>query len=228
MTTVMRPTRLSTASTVQRVAVPATQQEQRSARPSVPTAAAQQPVGTSPSPATNEVSEDEGQRRVGGQRSLLRSSDNVPAGTTSFYPSKDVSSGGGRMIEPAPPTQEEPQGAGERVTLNAHLDVRVTHGEHDAIKRRATVLGVKPSTWARAVLRDALDERRHEVEALAAHAAVPRPAPELARAVEQVRRVGVNLNQVMRAGTAVDEDILHDVLAAVAEVRSLLKDEVSL
>ena len=228
MTTVMRPTRLLTASTVQRVAIPATQQEQRSARPSVPTAAAQQPVGTSPSPATNEVREDEGQRRVGGQRSLLRSSDNVPAGTTSFYPSKDVSSGGGRMIEPAPPTQEEPQGAGERVTLNAHLDVRVTRGEHDAIKRRATVLGVKPSTWARAVLRDALDERRHEVEALAAHAAVPRPAPELAREVEQVRRVGVNLNQVMRSGTAVDEDILRDVLAAVHEVRSLLGDEVAL
>ena len=228
MTTVMRPTRLLTASTVQRVAIPATQQEQRSARPSVPTAAAQQPVGTSPSPATNEVSEDVGQRHVRGQRSLLRSSDNVPAGTTSFYPSKDVSSGGGRMIEPAPPTQEEPQGAGERVTLNAHLDVRVTRGEHDAIKRRATVLGVKPSTWARAVLRDALDERRHEVEALAAHAAVPRPAPELARAVEQVRRVGVNLNQVMRSGTAVDEDILRDVLAAVHEVRSLLGDEVAL
>ena len=228
MTAVVRPTRLLTASTVQRVAVPATQQEQRSARPSVPTAAAQQPVGTSPSPATNEVSEDEGQRRVGGQRSLLRSSDNVPAGTTSFYPSKDVSSGGGRMIEPAPPTQEETQGAGECVTLNAHLDVRVTRGEHDAIKRRATVLGVKPSTWARAVLRDALDERRHEVEALAAHAAVSRPAPELARAVEQVRRIGVNLNQVVRAGSAVDEDILRDVLAAVAEVRSLLGDEVAL
>ena len=228
MTTVIRPTRLLTASTVQRVAVPATQQEQRSARPSVPTAAAQQPVGTSPSPATNEVREDEGQRHVRGQRSLLRSSDNVPAGTAPFYTSKDVSSGGRRVIEPAQPTQEEPQGAGERVTLNARLDVRVTRGEHDAIKRRATVLGVKPSTWARAVLRDALDERRHEVEALAAHAAVPRPAPELARAVEQVRRVGVNLNQVVRAGSAIDGDILRDVLAAVAEVRSLLGDEVSL
>lgn len=159
---------------------------------------------------------------------MLRLSDNVPAGTAPFYTSKDVSSGGGRVIEPAPPTQEEPQGAGKRVTLNAHLDVRVTRGEHDAIKRRATVLGVKPSTWARAVLRDALDERRHEVEALAAHAAVPRPAPELARAVEQVRRVGVNLNQVVRAGSAIDGDILRDVLAAVAEVRSLLGDEVSL
>ena len=228
MTTVMRPTRLSTASTVQRVAVPASQREQGGALPSVPTTAAVQSAGTSPSPATNEVSEDEGQQRVGGERSLLRSSDNVPAGTASFYPSKDMSSGGRRMIEPAPPTQEATQGAGERVTLNAHLDVRVTRGEHDAIKRRATVLGVKPSTWARAVLRDALDQRRHEVEVLAANAATPRPAPELARAVEQVRRVGVNLNQVVRAGSAVDEDILRDVLAAVAEVRSLLGDEVSL
>ncbi|MGV9216361.1 hypothetical protein [Arcanobacterium canis] len=228
MTTVMRPTHLSTASTVQRVAVPAAQQEQRSARPSVPTAAAQQPVGTSPSPATNEVSEDEGQRRDGGQRSLLRSSDNVPAGTALFYTSKDVISGGRRVLEPAPPTQEGTQGAGECVTLNAHLDVRVTRGEHDAIKRRATVLGVRPSTWARAVMRDALDERRREVEALTAQAAVPRPAPELSRAVEQVRRVGVNLNQVVRSGAAVDEDMLRDVLAAVAEVRSLLGDEVSL
>lgn len=106
--------------------------------------------------------------------------------------------------------------------------MRVTRDEHDAIKRRASVLGVKPSTWARAVMRDALDKRRHEVEALAAQAAVPRPAPELARAVEQVRRVGVNLNQIVRAGTAVDETVLRDVFAAVHEVRSLLGDEVSL
>lgn len=132
------------------------------------------------------------------------------------------------MIEPAPPTKEEAQGAGVRVALNAHLDVRLARAEHDAIKRRASVLDVKPSTWARAVLRDALDVRRHEVEALAAQAAVPRPSPDLARAVEQVRRVGVNLNQVVRSGTAVDEDVLRDVLAAVREVRSLLGDEVSL
>ena len=228
MIIVTRPTSSLPARGAQRAAAPATQQEQRSAHHLVTSSAAVQHGVTSPSPAGRVATEDVGQRRVGGQRSLLRSSDNMPAGTTSFYPSKDVSSGGGRMIEPAPPTQEESQGAGERVTLNAHLDVRVTRGEHDAIKRRATVLGVKPSTWARAVLRDALDERRHEVEALAAHAAVPRPAPELARAVEQVRRVGVNLNQVMRSGTAVDEDILRDVLAAVHEVRSLLGDEVAL
>lgn len=195
---------------------------------SVPAAAAVQPVGTSPSPATNAVSEDEGQRQVGGQRSLLRSSDNLPAGTAPFYTSKDVSSGGRRVIEPAPPTKEEAQGAGARGILDSHLDVRMTRDERDAIKRRASVLGVKPSTWARAVLRDALDERRHEVEALAAQAAVPRPAPELARAVEQVRRVGVNLNQVVRSGMAVDENVLREVLDAVREVRALLGDEVSL
>ena len=232
MSSVIRPTRITAQGTAPRVSARANSTEQsasvRSVRPSVAPSAAVQHGVTSPSPAGRVATEDVGQRRVGGQRSLLRSSDNVPAGTTSFYPSKDVSSGGGRMIEPAPPTQEESQGAGERVTLNAHLDVRVTRGEHGAIKRRATVLGVKPSTWARAVLRDALDERRHEVEALAAQAAVPRPAPELARAVEQVRRVGVNLNQIVRAGTAVDETVLHDVFAAVHEVRSLLGDEVSL
>ncbi|ALD74756.1 hypothetical protein AN946_06455 [Trueperella pyogenes] len=106
--------------------------------------------------------------------------------------------------------------------------MRLTPNELDAIKRRASVLGVKPSQWARAVLRDALDSRRHEVEVLAAQAGMTRPRPELAKAVEQVRRIGVNLNQVVRAGTAVDEDILRDVLDAVREVRALLGDEVSL
>ncbi|WP_442984205.1 plasmid mobilization protein [Schaalia sp. ZJ405] len=155
-------------------------------------------------------------------------SDNAPAGTTPFYTTQDVSAGGRRVIEAAPPTKTVIPGVGERGSLTAHLDVRVTRKEHDAIKRRARVLGVKPSTWARAVLRDALDERRHEVEVLAAQASVPRPSPELARAVEQVRRVGVNLNQVVRTGSVVDEKILVEVLAAFAEVRTLLRDEVAL
>ena len=135
---------------------------------------------------------------------------------------------GGTTNASAPATEETTQGADARVTLDAHLDVRVTRREHDAIKRHADVLGVKPSTWARAVLRDALDARCHEVEVLAAQAAVPRPSPELARAVEQLRRVGVNLNQVVRAGTAVSDELLREVLAALAEVRALLGDEVSL
>lgn len=228
MTTVMRPPRRSSARSAPCVPAPASQQEQGGVLPSVPTTAAAQPVGTSPSPATNEVSEDEGQRRVGGQRSLLRSSDNVPAGTSRVNTPEDVRTGWEHVNAAAPPTKEETLGAGARVTLDSHLDVRVTRDERDAIKRRASVLGVKPSTWARAVLRDALDVRRHEVEALAAQAAVPRPSPEFVRAVEQVRRVGVNLNQVVRSGSAVDEDILRDVLDAVREVRSLLGDEVAL
>lgn len=74
-------------------------------------------------------------------------------------------------------------------------------------------------------MRNALDSRHHEVEALATQAAMPRPPPKLARAVEQIRRVRVNLNRVVRAGSAVDEDILR---GAVAEVRMLLGGEMSL
>lgn len=74
-------------------------------------------------------------------------------------------------------------------------------------------------------MRNALDSRHYEVEALATQAAMPRPPPELARAVEQVSRVRVNLNRVVRAGSAVDEDILR---GAVAEVRMLHGGEMSL
>lgn len=228
MTTVMKHPHRSTAGSAPLIPAPAPEQEQGVAPLSVPTSAAQQRVGTSSSPATNEMSEDEGQRRVGGGESLLDPSDNVPASTTPVYTSEVVKTESRQVIEPAPPTQEETQGQARASPLNAHLDVRVTREERNAIKHRATVLGVRPSTWARAVPRDALDERRHEVEALAAQAAVPRPVPELTRAVEQVRRVGVNLNQVVRSGTSVDEDVLRDGLAAVHGVRSLVGDEVAL
>lgn len=185
-------------------------------------------AATSPPPAVSNANEDVGQRHVRGQRSLLRSSDNMPAGTVVVPPPDVLEEKGGTTNAAAPATEETTQGADARVILDAHLDVRMTRREHDAIKRRATVLGVKASTWARAVLRDALDARSHEEEALAAQAAVPRPSPERARAVEQVRRVGVNLNQVVRAGTAVSDELLREVLAALADVRVLFGDEVSL
>lgn len=228
---VVRPTRITSEGTAPSVSARATSTEQsarvRPVQRSVPTSAAVQQVGTSPSPAGRAATEDEGQRRVGGEeRSDL--SDNAPAGTVVSTPSEVLMERGVDTNVDALPPAEETQGASTRVTLNAHLDVRVTREERDAIKRRATVIGVKPSTWARAVLRDALDARRHEVEALLAQATMPRPSPELARAVEQLRRVGVNLNQVVRAGTAVDEDILRAVLAAVVDVRTQLGDEVSL
>lgn len=229
---VVRPTRLASQGYTPRVSARATSTEQsvrmRPAQPSVAPSAAVQHGVTSPSPAGRVATEDVGQRRVGGERSLLRSSDNRPAGTVAVRPSDVLKERGGTANATAPATEETTQGAGARVTLDAHLDVRVTRGEHDAIKHRADVLGVKPSTWARAVLRDALDARSHEVEVLAAQAAVPRPSPERARAVEQLRRVGVNLNQVARAGTAVDEDLLREVLAVLTDMRASFGDEVSL
>ena len=183
---------------------------------------------TSPSPAGRVATEDVGQLHVGGQRSLLRSSDNRPAGSVVLPPLNVLEEEGGNTNASAPATEETTQGADARVILDAHIDVRVTRTELGAVKREAREFGVKPSTWVRAVLRDALDARSHAVEALAAHAAVPMPSPEKARAVEQLRRVGVNLNQVVRAGTAVSDELLREVLAAVAEVRALFGDEVSL
>ena len=96
--------------------------------------------------------------------------------------------------------------------------------ELDAVRRRARGLGVKPSAWARAVLRDALDTRSHEVRDLAAHAVALRPAPEVSEAVEQLRRVGVNLNQVLRRGDVVDADLLCELRDAVSALRGSLGD----
>lgn len=228
----VRPTRIVSQGMEPHVSARATSTEQsvkaRPVRRSVTSSAAVQHGVTSPSPAVSNANEDVGQRHVRGQRSLLRSSDNMPAGTVVVPPLDVLEEKGGTTNAAAPATEETTQGADARVILDAHLDVRMTRREHDAIKRRATVLGVKASTWARAVLRDALDARSHEEEALAAQAAVPRPSPERARAVEQVRRVGVNLNQVVRAGTAVSDELLREVLAALAEVRAAFGDEVSL
>lgn len=228
----VRPTRIVSQGMEPHVSARATSTEQSvKARPvqrSVTSSAAVQHGVTSPSPAVSNANEDVGHRHVRGQRSLLRSSDNMPAGTVAVPPPDVLEEKGGTTNAAAPATEETTQGADARVILDAHLDVRMTRREHDAIKRRATVLGVKASTWARAVLRDALDARSHEEEALAAQAAVPRPSPERARAVEQVRRVGVNLNQVVRAGTAVSDELLREVLAALADVRVLFGDEVSL
>ena len=228
MIIVTRPTSSLPARGVQRAAAPAPQQEQRSAHHSVTSSAAVQHGVTSPAPAVSNASEDVGQRRVGGERSLLRSSDNRPAGSVVLPHLNVLEEEGGNTNASAPATEETTQGADARVILDAHIDVRVTRTELGAVKREAREFGVKPSTWVRAVLRDALDARSHAAEALAAHVAVPMPSPEQARAVEQLRRVGVNLNQVVRAGTAVSDELLREVLAALADVRVLFGDEVSL
>ena len=228
----VRPARFVSQGMKPRVSARATSTEQsvrmHPAQPSVTSSAAVQHGVTSPSPAGRVATEDVGQRRVGGGRSLLRSSDNRPAGNVVLPPLNVFEEEGGNTNASALATEETTQGADARVILDAHIDVRVTRTEHDAVKCQAREFGVKPSTWVRAVLRDALDARSHAVEALAAHAAVPMPSPEQARAVEQLRRIGVNLNQVVRAGTAVSDELLREVLAVLAELRALFGDEVSL
>jgi len=103
------------------------------------------------------------------------------------------------------------------------LDVRLSKTEREAIRARARILGAKPSAWARAVMLDALDQR-HALEAAMQQTARETPNPELAGAVEQLRRVGVNLNQVLRKGQTVDAGLLRAVFDAVTEVRTALGD----
>lgn len=108
------------------------------------------------------------------------------------------------------------------------LDVRLTETEREAIRLRAHVLGVNPSTWVRGVVLDALDARRDEISRMHL-AAQGSPQPALGAAVEQLRKVGQNLNQALRAihsgdVLAVDDDLLRRVRVAVDDVRASLGD----
>lgn len=103
------------------------------------------------------------------------------------------------------------------------LDVRLTTAEREAIRARARVLGAKPSAWGRAVMLDALDTRGTR-EAVMQQTAHEIPNPELAGAVEQLRHVGINLNQVLRKGQTVDAGPLRAVFDAVNDVRAALGD----
>src|SRR5699024_3846656 len=105
------------------------------------------------------------------------------------------------------------------------LDVRLTVADRDAIRRRAHVLSAAPSAWARAVMLDALDSRSSQVNQLGHSARVEAAAAtSLAPAVEQMRRVRVDLNQALRKGAAVDDSRLHAVMVAADEVRATLGD----
>ncbi|MBN6777559.1 hypothetical protein JRG19_03210 [Pseudoclavibacter alba] len=179
-------------------------------------------TGAVPSPAGSVATEDEGQPGDVDRGAQLLVSDIPPAGHATSTP-RD--------------TPVEGASAGGKRT--SHLDVRITPAERDAIQRRAHVLGVTPSGWARAVLRDALDARRDVVEALERRAASrPRPHPMLADAVTQTRRVGVTLNGLLREvyrarrlgeepGVVVDDDLLQGAIAANTAVRAALGDRTS-
>jgi hypothetical protein len=157
---------------------------------------------SAPSPAAPAGREDEGQRYFE-DKSASELSDKYPAGLHPFGTIKRHSR-----------TSNETSPERRRVSL----DVRLTVADREAIRNRAHALGVKPSAWGRAVMLDALDARRGQ-EARMHEAALATPQPERARAIEQLRRVGVNLNQSLRTGRAVDAILLREVLAALEEIR---------
>lgn len=207
----------------------------------------------SPLPAGRAATEDRGQRKPETKR-VSGLSDGYPAGLTyndsretlrsSGSEARSVggrgvavSGGSPASVQPRDstfadvPVKEMEQHGGHarrasrstRARRDVSLDVRLTTAEREAIRDRARVLSVKPSAWARAVMLDALDQR-HALEAAMQQTARETPTPELAEAVEQLRRVGVNLNQTLRKGQAVDTSLLRAVLGAVSEVRAALGD----
>ena len=205
-----------------------------------------------PSPAGSAATEDEGQRCLE-DRGASRVSDKNPAGRLPYAPENEPDSPSSAGRDRAEGCAEDPalsaeqhhdsqvntgRGAAQRAgpaeapveprnsrRREVSLDVRLTVADRDAIRRRAHVLSVKPSAWARAVMLDALDSRSSKVDQLENNAGVKEAAPtSLVPAVEQLRRVGVNLNQALRKGAAVDDSLLHAVMVAVDEVRASLGD----
>lgn len=205
-----------------------------------------------PQPTARNAREDWGQRKPETQR-VSGLSDGYPAGQTRIVSSEPPRSGGSEArhdggrgeamsggspasVQPhdstfadVPAKEMEPHGGRARcVSTTAtrrdmSLDVRLSETEREAIRARARALGAKPSVWARAVLLDALDARGTR-EAEMRHTARETPNPEIAGAVEQLRRVGINLNQVLRKGQPVDAALLRAVFDAVTEVRAALGD----
>lgn len=159
-----------------------------------------------PSPAGSAATEDEGQRYME-NKSASELSDKYPAG-----------------LHPGP-VCDSPNPSGSE-TRSVSLDIRLGIRERQAIRDRARVLGVKPSAWGRAVMLDALDARRDHVARLHKLASVT-PQPDVVAAIEQLRRVGVNLNQTLRNGLVVEEGLLHEVMSALDGLRAVFGDRTS-
>lgn len=169
-----------------------------------------------PSPAAREAREDEGQRFVEATRDSALSDKN-PAGRALAPPTESVlhSAGAGRPTTTASKRK------------SSSIDVRYSEDEREAVVLRARAFGVTPSAFVRAVVLDALDGRGAR-ELRLTRAAAATPQPELAKAVEQLRRVGVNLNQAMRRDLVIDEAPVRAVLDAVNAVRRELGDPTAL
>lgn len=161
-----------------------------------------------PTPAGSAASEDGGQRYEN-DTSASELSDKYPAG---LHPDTEF-----------PRRHSRTSDGTVAARRHVHVDVRVTAAERDAIRARARVLGVKPSTWARVVMLDALDVRRDHVQRLHTGAASA-PDADVASAVQQLRRVGINLNQALRRDLCVEDALVRDVAHSVSALRAQLGD----
>ena len=178
----------------------------------------QSPV-SAPPPAGSEATEDGGQRGLD-DTNEVKLSDNLPAGRCGYPTEESYDSG--------VPTRRE--------RLTAHLDVRLSRGERAEVSQGAHSLGVKPSAWARAVMRDALDSRRNEVQRVERMAARPRRGRQVDGAkVETLRRIGTTFEGLRRdiararkdgesISVVVDDVLLDEACAVLAELRSDIGD----
>lgn len=165
-------------------------------------------AATSPPPAVSNANEDGGQRNEVRQEAVTpRMSDKFPAG---------------QQVRPPQPLPKQAGGDTDPGSRSHRITVRLSGAETEAIGRRAKALGVKPSSWVRAAALHALNAANPLLEAVPV--ATAPGSPDVARAVEQLRRVGVNLNQALRRGSVVDAARVRDLARAVDELRSRLGD----
>ena len=159
----------------------------------------------SPAPAVSNANEDVGQRRDVRQGAVTPPlSDTLPAGHTVVSPKVMPQHGGVTTFSD---------------TRSHRITVRVSEEEYDAFKRRATALNVTVSAAALHVL----DAAKPPLEAVP-QAAAPESA-QTAQAVEQLRRLGVNLNQALRRGSVIDPERVRDLARAVDDLRASLGDK---
>lgn len=163
----------------------------------------------SPAPAVSNANEDVGQRRDVRQGAVTPPlSDTLPAGHT--------------VVSPKVMPQHE--GVTTFSDTRSHrITVRVSEEEYDAFKRRATALNVTVSAWLRAAALHVLDAAKPPLEAVP-QAAAPESA-QTAQAIEQLRRLGVNLNQALRRGSVIDPERVRVLVRAVDDLRASLGDK---
>ncbi len=96
---------------------------------------------------------------------------------------------------------------------NHQLNLSLTAGELDGIRRRAEALGMRPVHFARAVV---IDERRKpSVES--------KPNTQFQRLIYgQLARVGNNLNQLMRYLYATGKPLPADLETLLTEIRRIM------